>query len=81
MKYGSITGTGGRLDTKVRINEKGSEGERFHTISRKTLSLKKKNKNKKTKTKTKTKKKKHKSCSMFALLTQPSHNELPSYSC
>ena len=79
MKYGSITGTGGRLDTKVRINEKGSEGERFHTISRKTLSLKKKNKNKKTKTKTK--KKKHKSCSMFALLTQPSHNELPSYSC
>ena len=79
MKYGSITGTGGRLDTKVRINEKGSEGERFHTISRKTLSLKKKNKNKKTKTKTK--QKKHKSCSMFALLTQPSHNELPSYSC
>lgn len=69
MKYGSITGTGGRLDTKVRINEKGSEGERFHTISRKTLSLKKKTK------------KKHKSCSMFALLTQPSHNELPSYSC
>lgn len=69
MKYGSITGTGGRLDTKVRINEKGSEGERFHTISRKTLSLKK------------NKKKKHKSCSMFALLTQPSHNELPSYSC
>ena len=56
MKYGSITGTGGRLDTKVRINEKGSEGERFHTISRKTLSLKKKNKNKKTKTKTKKKK-------------------------
>ena len=49
MKYDSITGTGGRLDTKVRINEKGSEGERFHTISRKTLSLKKKtNKNKKT---------------------------------
>ena len=74
MKYGSITGTGGRLDTKVRINEKGSEGERFHTISRKTLSLKKK-------TKTKTTKKKQKSCSMFALLTQPSHNELPSYSC
>ena len=71
MKYGSITGTGGRLDTKVRINEKGSEGERFHTISRKTLSLKKKT----------TKTKKHKSCSMFALLTQPSHNELPSYSC
>ena len=60
MKYGSITGTGGRLDTKVRINEKGSEGERFHTISRKTLSLKKKNKNKKTKTKTKTKKQKQK---------------------
>lgn len=42
MKYGSITGTGGRLDTKVRINEKGSEGERFH----KTLSLKKNNKKK-----------------------------------
>lgn len=41
MKYGSITGTGGRLDTKVRINEKGSEGERFHTMPRKTLSLKK----------------------------------------
>lgn len=69
MKYGSITGTGGRLDTKVRINEKGSEGERFHTMTRKTLSLKKKQK------------KKRKSCSMFALLTQPSHNELPSYSC
>ena len=69
MKYGSITGTGGRLDTKVRNNEKGSEGERFHTMPRKTLSLKKK------------KQKKHKSCSMFALLTQPSHNELPSYSC
>lgn len=69
MKYGSITGTGGRLDTKVRINEKGSEGERFHTMTRKTLSLKK------------NKKKKRKSCSMFALLTQPSHNELPSYSC
>lgn len=70
MKYGSITGTGGRLDTKVRINEKGSEGDRFHTMTRKTLSLKK---NKK--------KKKRKSCSMFALLTQPSQNELPSYSC
>lgn len=69
MKYGSITGTGGRLDTKVRLNEKGSEGERFHTMTRKTLSLKK------------NKKKKRKSCSMFALLTQPSHNELPSYSC
>ena len=69
MKYGSITGTGGRLDKKVRINEKGSEGERFHTMPRKTLSLKKKQK------------KKRKSCSMFALLTQPSHNELPSYSC
>lgn len=41
MKYGSITGTGGRLDTKVRINEKGSEGDRFHTMTRKTLSLKK----------------------------------------
>ena len=46
MKYGSITGTGGRLDTKVRINEKGSEGERFHTMTRKTLSLKKKQKQK-----------------------------------
>ena len=46
MKYGSITGTGGRLDTKVRINEKGSEGERFHTMPRKTLSLKKKQKKK-----------------------------------
>lgn len=46
MKYGSITGTGGRLDTKVRINEKGSEGERFHTMTRKTLSLKKKQKKK-----------------------------------
>ena len=46
MKYGSITGTGGRLDTKVRNNEKGSEGERFHTMPRKTLSLKKKKKKK-----------------------------------
>ena len=55
MKYGSITGTGGRLDTKVRINEKGSEGERFHTISRKTLSLKKKTKTKKQKQKQKKK--------------------------
>ena len=56
MKYGSITGTGGRLDTKVRINEKGSEGERFHTISRKTLSLKKKKQKQKNKNKNKTKK-------------------------
>ena len=56
MKYGSITGTGGRLDTKVRINEKGSEGERFHTISRKTLSLKKKKQKQKNKNKNKKKK-------------------------
>ena len=55
MKYGSITGTGGRLDTKVRINEKGSEGERFHTISRKTLSLKKKKQKQKNKNKNKKK--------------------------